>query len=39
MTPQVYAYWLHAFRVEHWRFVCANPPIRDREDGTTWNGA
>ena len=26
MTPRAYAYWLHAFRVEHWQHICASPP-------------
>lgn len=32
MTPAVYAYWLHAFRIEHWRFICANPPLRSQDE-------
>jgi hypothetical protein len=28
MTPRAFAYWLHAFRVQHWRDHCATPLIR-----------
>lgn len=32
MTPEAYAYWLYAFRVDHWRIICANP-VRQPQDG------
>lgn len=35
MTPRNYAYWLHAFRTLHWQHICASPPVRYTEDGTS----